>query len=63
MNLKRHIIQASLAGLMFFIVKLILERSTGTDTIIREGITALIFAFIYGIYLVVRERFGKKSKP
>ena len=63
MNSKQRIlIQAVLAGLMFFIVKLILERSVSSETLIREGITALVFALVYGIYLVARQRFGKKAK-
>jgi prolipoprotein diacylglyceryltransferase len=63
MNSKQRVLlQAVLAGLMFFIVKLILERSTSRETLIQEGITALVFALVYGIYLVAKKRFGKKTK-
>lgn len=58
---KRIVIQALAAGVMFFIVKLILERSTSIETLKAQGLFALVFTALYGIYLVIRNRFQKKS--
>ena len=60
MKLQQNLIQALLGGLMFFIFKLILEGNTSAETLEREGYSALVFALVYGIYLVVRERLGKR---
>ena len=60
MKLQQNLIQALLGGLMFFIFKLILEGNTSAETLEREGCSALVFVLVYGIYLVVRERLGKR---
>lgn len=46
---------------MFFIIKLILERSTAPEVMQREGLTAILFGVLYGGYLVVRERWRRKK--
>lgn len=56
---KRIIVQAAVAAVLFWIIKLILEKSTATETLIREGKIALLFGFVYAVYLVVRQQFRK----
>jgi len=60
MSTKRIIIQAVAGGLLFWGFKLLLEQSLASETLIREGQYALVFAVIYGVYLALRERFGKR---
>ncbi len=61
MDLKKLIIQASVAALLFWGIKLILERSLDSEVVIREGKIALVFGLAYGIFLYVRERFFRKG--
>ncbi len=60
MSTKRIIAQALAGGLLFWGFKLILEKSLAQETLIREGQYALVFAVIYGAYLALRNRFGKR---
>ena len=60
MSTKRIIIQAVAGGLLFWGFKLLLEQSLASETLIREGQYALVFGVIYGVYLALRERFGKR---
>jgi hypothetical protein len=60
MSTKRIIIQAVAGGLLFWVFKLILEKSLAEETLVREGQYALVFAVIYGAYLALRNRFGKR---
>lgn len=61
MDYRRIVIQAATAALLFFGIKLILEKSTSQETLVREGVTALVFGLAYGVYLVVRNRWRKKE--
>lgn len=60
MSTQRIIAQALAGGLLFWVFKLILEKSLAPETLIREGKYALVFAVIYGAYLALRNRFGKR---
>jgi hypothetical protein len=60
MSTKRILVQAVAGGLLFWVFKLILEKSLAQETLIREGQYALVFAVIYGVYLALRNRFGKR---
>lgn len=60
MSTQRIIAQALAGGLLFWVFKLILEKSLAQETLIREGQYALVFAVIYGAYLFLRNRFDKK---
>ncbi|MDX1333167.1 MAG: hypothetical protein R3252_09070 [Robiginitalea sp.] len=61
MTRKRLITQAMVGGVFYFIISLILERSTASEVLITEGTEALIFAVVYGIGLWIYHRFIKKS--
>ena len=61
MDKKRILIQAAVAALLFWGIKLILERSLAEDILIREGKIALVFGFAYALFLYLRERFRKKE--
>lgn len=60
MSTQRIIAQSVAGALLFFGFKLLLERSMATETLIREGQYALVFGLIYGLYLALRNRFGKR---
>ena len=60
MSTQRIIAQAVAGALLFFGFKLLLERSLAAETLVREGQLALVFGAIYGLYLALRNRFGKK---
>lgn len=61
MNRKKILSQALMGGIIYFVISLILERSTASDVLITEGTEALIFAVVYGIGLWVYHRFIKKG--
>lgn len=61
MKPKRIVIQAAVAALLFWGIKLILERSLETEVVLREGKIALVFGLAYAVFLFVRERFFKKG--
>lgn len=54
--------QAIVGGIIYFVISLILERSTAKEVLITEGMEALIFAVVYGIGLWVYHRFIKKGE-
>ncbi len=54
--------QAIVGGIIYFVISLILERSTAKEVLITEGTEALIFAVVYGIGLWVYHRFIKKGE-
>ncbi len=54
--------QAIIGGIIYFVISLILERSTAKEVLITEGTEALIFAVVYGIGLWVYHRFIKKGE-
>lgn len=60
MSTQRIIAQAVAGGLLFWVFKLILEKSLAPETLLREGQYALVFAVIYGAYLALRNRFDKR---
>jgi hypothetical protein len=53
--------QAIMGGLIYFVISLILERSTAREALLTEGTEALIFAVVYGLGLWVYHRFIKKG--
>ncbi|MFZ9004579.1 MAG: hypothetical protein ACO20F_10845 [Robiginitalea sp.] len=53
--------QAIAGGIIYFVISLILERSTAKEVLITEGTEALIFAVVYGLGLWVYHRFIKKG--
>jgi len=50
-----------MGGIIYFVISLILERSTASEVLITEGTEALIFAVVYGIGLWIYHRFIKKG--
>lgn len=61
MTQKRILSQAIAGGVIYFVISLILERSTASEVLVTEGTEALIFAVVYGIGLWVYHRFIKKG--
>lgn len=61
MDRKKLLIQVVVAALLFWIIKLILERDMSTETMIREGKIALVFGIAYAVFLIIRDRFRKKD--
>ncbi|MEJ2585372.1 MAG: hypothetical protein P8Z38_10135 [Robiginitalea sp.] len=54
--------QAIMGGIIYFVISLILERSTAREALVKEGTEALIFAVVYGLGLWIYHRFIKKEK-
>ena len=61
MTTQRILVQALVGALLFWIVKLILGRDFGAETLWTEGKTALIFGVAYGIFLFIWHRFAKRK--
>jgi len=61
MTRNRIVSQAIMGGIIYFVISLILERSTASEVLITEGTEALIFAVVYGIGLWIYHRFIKKG--
>ncbi len=61
MTTQRILVQALIGALLFWIVKLILGRDFGQETLLAEGKTALIFGVAYGIFLFVWHRLVKRK--
>lgn len=53
--------QALIGGVIYFVISLILARSTDSEVLISEGTEALIFAVVYGLGLWIYHRFIKKG--
>ena len=62
MTRKRLLSQAIAGGIIYFVISLILERSTAREVLITEGTEALIFAVVYGLGLWIYHRFIKKRE-
>jgi hypothetical protein len=62
MTRKRLLSQAIAGGIIYFLISLILERSTAREVLITEGTEALIFAVVYGLGLWIYHRFIKKRE-
>lgn len=62
MTTKRLITQALVGGIFYFVISLILERSTASEVLVTEGTEALLFALFYGFGLWVYHRYIKKKK-
>jgi len=54
--------QAIMGGVIYFVISLILERSTSREVMLTEGTEALIFAVVYGMGLWIYHRFIKKGE-
>ena len=53
--------QALIGGGIYFVISLILARSTDSEVLMSEGTEALIFAVVYGLGLWIYHRFIKKG--
>ena len=53
--------QALIGGVIYFVISLILARSTDSEVLMSEGTEALIFAVVYGLGLWIYHRFIKKG--
>lgn len=54
--------QAIMGGIIYFVISLILERSTSREVMLAEGTEALIFAVVYSLGLWIYHRFIKKGE-
>ena len=62
MTRNRLLSQAIMGGIIYFVISLILERSTAKTALITEGTEALIVAVVYGLGLWTYHRFIKKGQ-
>jgi hypothetical protein len=61
MSRNRIISQAIAGGVIYLVISLILERSTASEVLAKEGVEALIFAVVYGAGLWLYHRYFKKE--
>ena len=61
MNRNKILSQAIIGGIIYFVISVILERSTSSEVLMTEGTEALIFAVVYGLGLWIYHRFIKKG--
>lgn len=54
--------QAIVGGIIYFVISLILARSTAKEVLMTEGTEALIFAVVYGGGLWIYHRYIKKGE-
>ena len=62
MSRNKLLSQALIGGVIYFVISLILERSTSSEVLVTEGTEAVIFAVVYGFGLWVYHRFIKKGE-
>ncbi len=58
--MRRILIQVVVAIILFTVVSVILERSYSQEVWFAKGKVALAFGAVYGVFLVVKEKFIKK---
>ncbi|MEP3211084.1 MAG: hypothetical protein ABJN95_17995 [Maribacter sp.] len=61
MDLRKIVIQAVVGSILFTIISVILDGSYGREIWIEKGIRGLVFGALYGVFLVLREKFIKKK--
>lgn len=62
MDVKRILIQAIVGAILFTIMSVILEGSYEQEVWIEKGMRGIIFGALYGVFLVVKEKFIKKKE-
>lgn len=62
MDIKRIVIQAAVAALLFTVISVILENDFSQEVWLEKGTNGLIFAVLYGLFLTIRDRFFKKKE-
>lgn len=60
MELRKIVIQAVVGGVLFVIISVLLEGSYGQDVWMEKGMKGLLFGLVYGVFLVLKEKFIKK---
>ena len=60
MDIKKVVIQAFIGAILFTIISVILAGEYTQEVWIEKGIRGLIFGAVYGVFLVIREKFIRK---
>ncbi len=60
MDFKKIVIQAFIGALLFTIISVILAGEYTQEVWIEKALRGLLFGAVYGVFLVVREKFIKK---
>lgn len=58
---KKLVVQSAVGAILFTIISVILDGSNGREIWIEKGIRGLVFGALYGVFLVLREKFIKKK--
>ncbi|GAB5472509.1 MAG: hypothetical protein Mars2KO_06080 [Maribacter sp.] len=61
MELKKIVVQAIVGAVLFVIISVILEGSYGQEIWIEKVMKGLLFGLVYGVFLVLKEKFIKKG--
>ncbi len=62
MNVKKIVVQALVGAILFTVVSVILDGNHTEEVWLEKGLRGLMFGVIYGIFLVVKEKFIKKEE-
>ena len=62
MDLKRIFIQVIVGAILFTVVSVILEGSYDQQIWLEKGMRGAIFGVLYGVFLIVKEKFIKKME-
>ena len=60
MDIKKVVIQAFIGAMLFTIISVILAGEYTQEVWIEKSIRGLIFGAVYGVFLVIREKFIRK---
>ncbi|MBT8235547.1 MAG: hypothetical protein KJO04_05105 [Bacteroidia bacterium] len=62
MKTKKYIIQALVAAALYVLISIILEGEYSNEILMREITEGLVFGVLYGIFIVVRDKYMGRKK-
>lgn len=62
MDLQKVVVQATVGAILFTVISVILDGSYEREVWFEKGMRGAIFGILYGVFLVVKEKFIKKKE-
>jgi len=62
MKTKKYIIQALVAVALYVLISMILEGEYSNEILSREIAEGLVFGVLYGVFIVVRDKYMGRKK-
>jgi len=62
MDLRKVVIQAAVGAILFTVISVILDGRYEQEVWLEKGMRGAIFGIVYGVFLIVKERFIKKRE-